>query len=91
MADDKQKEQGPSKLAVIITSAKEVLYEGEADFLVVPGKEGVLGIGPDHTKMISLLRKGDIIIKNGSKEKRIDVSEGMIQVNRSGVDILISA
>jgi F-type H+-transporting ATPase subunit epsilon len=91
MSAEVKTEHDVKKISVVITSAQEVVYSGDADFLIVPGREGVLGIGPHHTKLISLLKKGHIIIKNGSKERKIEVTEGMLQINRSGVDILISA
>jgi len=91
MAAQEKKEKIIRKISVNVSSPKGVVYEGEADFIVAPGKEGVLGIGPDHTKIISLLRKGDLIIKNGGDEKTLSVQEGMLQVNQESVDILMTA
>jgi F-type H+-transporting ATPase subunit epsilon len=85
-----EKEQIIKKLKIIVNSSSGVLYEGEADFLVAPGKQGVLGIGPSHTKMVSLLKKGELIITKREKEQTIPLSEGILQVNRETVDILIA-
>ena len=90
MAAQEKKEKIVRKLCININSPKGIVYEGEADFIVAPGKEGVLGIGPDHTKIISLLQKGDVIIRNDGDEKTVSVQDGLLQVNKESVDILMT-
>lgn len=91
MSAETKKTDAPAELQVSVTSAKDVLYQDRADFVVAPGKNGILGIGPNHTKVVALLKKGTIVITNGTKEKKIDITEGMLQVNRDSLDILISS
>ena len=89
-AENKKQEESVRKIRIHVQSAQEVTFAGEADFIQAPGREGVLGITPEHTKMVSLLREGDIVVTDEGKEKRIPVTEGLLQVNRDCVDILIS-
>ena len=80
------------KLNVSIFSPKENLFDGEADIIIAPGRNGILGILPDHTKMVSLLKEGEILIKNkGAEPQSFSLKEGLIEVLRERVEILISA
>ncbi len=87
---DKENVEIEQKLTIHINSPKGTVFEGEGDFLIAPGKEGILGIYPDHTKIVALLKKGDIIVKNRGEEKTIPVEEGIIQVNTKDIEILIT-
>ena len=78
------------KLSVNIISPKESVLK-VADFLIVPGKEGIFGIAPNHTKLVSLLRKGDIVLKEiNNPDQTFSINDGIIQINRNDVEILIS-
>ncbi len=78
------------KLSVNIISPKESSAK-EADFIQAPGKEGILGIAPDHTKIVTLLRKGEVIIKeNNRADEKIPLNDGIIQVSNNNVDIFIN-
>ena len=84
-------ETGDEKLTVRITTPRDTT-ERQADFLIVPGKNGLVGIMPNHTTLVSLLREGEIVLKRrGASDEKVPVREGIIQVNPTQVDILINA
>ena len=43
---------------VDVVSAEEQIYSGEAEFVVLPGVEGELGIYPRHTPLFTQIRPG---------------------------------
>ena len=93
MADNQkhQEEEIVKPLHIIISSTKGVIYEGDADFLLAPGKQGVLGIYPKHTKVVSLLKQGNLVIRNEDEEdKEFAIESGLLQVNRDSVEIVVS-
>ncbi len=77
------------RLKVSVISSKGTLFEGEADFIEVPGKEGLFGILPGHTKLVSLLREGKIVVKNGESASELDVTGGICQITRDRVTFLV--
>ena len=80
------------KLTVKIVSIEGALFDGDASFLVAPGKEGILGIAPQHTKLVSLLRAGEITVKkHDDTEEKFPLITGVLQVNRDSVEVLITA
>jgi F-type H+-transporting ATPase subunit epsilon len=76
------------KLNVEVVSAERVVFAGEADMVVAPGAEGVLGILPRHASLLSLLTPGVLRIKQGTEEVVMAVDGGFIQVNNNRVEVL---
>ena len=46
-----------------VVSAEESIYSGEAEFVVLPGIMGELGIYPRHTPLITQIKAGTVRIK----------------------------
>ena len=85
----KKEEEINIKLNVSIYSKKGSLFNGEVDFLLAPGVEGILGIMPGHTTLISLLKEGDIVLKKENQDDHtIAIKDGLLQINRESVDII---
>jgi F-type H+-transporting ATPase subunit epsilon len=76
------------KLNVEVVSAERVVFAGEADMVVAPGSEGVLGILPRHASLLSLLAPGVLRIKQGDEEVVMAVDGGFLQVNNDRVEVL---
>ena len=50
-------------LHIDVVSAEESIYSGEAEFVVLPGEAGELGIYPQHTPLITRIKPGSVRIK----------------------------
>ena len=50
-------------LHIDVVSAAESIYSGEAEFVVLPGEAGELGIYPQHTPLITRIKPGSVRIK----------------------------
>jgi len=75
---------------VDVVSAEEQIYSGEAEFVVLPGEAGELGIYPRHTPLITRIKPGEVRIKpaDGSAEEFIFVAGGVLEVQPKGVTVL---
>jgi len=75
---------------VDVVSAEEAIYSGEAEFVVLPGEEGELGIYPRHTPLITRIKPGTVRIKpaNGGEEELIFVAGGILEVQPDVVTVL---
>ena len=72
----------------IITPEKE-LYNGEAKSVVVPGVGGSLGILDNHAPLITVLKEGNVVIKDEAGESStFEVNGGVIEVSNNEVLIL---
>jgi F-type H+-transporting ATPase subunit epsilon len=73
---------------VDVVSAEQLLYSGEAEFVVAPGEAGELGIYPRHTPLLARLKPGAVRIQNAGEEELIFVSGGLLEVQPDGITIL---
>lgn len=75
---------------VDVVSAEQQIFSGEAEFVVLPGEAGELGIYPRHTPLITRIKPGAVRIKpaGGGEEQLIFVEGGILEVQPSMVTVL---
>lgn len=78
-------------IRVEIVSQDRMVYEGEADMVVVPGTDGDLGILPNHSPLLSTMRFGILTVRRGTQEEVFAISGGIIEVQPKIVTILADA
>lgn len=77
-----------SPLRLEIVTQERVVYSQDVDMVVAPGIDGVLGILPHHTPLLTSLRSGELKIKHGGQEEFFAVSGGFMEVRPDKVIIL---
>ena len=77
-------------LHVDVVSAEQSIYSGEAEFVVLPGEAGELGIYPQHTPLITRIKPGSVRIKpaGDAEEELIFVAGGILEVQPRVVTVL---
>ena len=75
---------------VDVVSAEASIYSGEAEFVVLPGEAGELGIYPRHTPLITRIKPGTVRIQpaGGGEEQLIFVAGGILEVQPSLITVL---
>ena len=75
---------------VDVVSAEESIFSGEAEFVVLPGEAGELGIYPRHTPLITRIRPGSVRIKvaGEAEEQLIFVAGGILEVQPHMITVL---
>ncbi len=75
---------------VDVVSAEESIFAGEAEFVVLPGESGELGIYPRHTPLITRIKPGTVEItpSGGGDKQLIFVAGGILEVQPKGVTVL---
>ena len=73
-----------------VVSAEEAIYSGEAEFVVLPGIAGELGIYPRHTPLITQIKAGTVRIKVPGKteEEIVYVQGGFLEVQPDHINVL---
>ncbi len=79
-----------STIHVDVVSAEEAIYSGEAEFVVLPGEAGELGIYPRHTPLTTRIKPGSVRIKPAGtdEEELIFVAGGVLDVQPTVVTVL---
>ena len=68
------------RVHVDVVSAEESIFSGEAEYVVLPGEAGELGIWPRHTPLLSRIKPGTVRIKMPDDDfEMIYVSGGMLR------------
>jgi F-type H+-transporting ATPase subunit epsilon len=77
-------------LHVDVVSAEEQIFSGEAEFVVLPGVLGELGIYPRHTPLLTAIRPGAVRIQppGGAAEELVFVQGGFLEVQPHLVTVL---
>lgn len=75
---------------VDVVSAEEQIFSGEAEFVVLPGVLGELGIYPRHTPLLTEIRPGAVRIKVAGQtdEELVFVQGGFLEVQPHMVTVL---
>jgi F-type H+-transporting ATPase subunit epsilon len=76
-----------------VVSVERSLFEGEVDghgrpFLIAEGTEGELGVLPRHAPLLTTLRPGPLLIRNGDEETELFVGGGFLEVLPDRVTVL---
>lgn len=77
-------------IQVEVVSAEESIFSGEAEFVVLPGEVGELGVYPNHTPLITRIKAGPVRIKvpGQSKDELIFVAGGILEIQPDLVTVL---
>lgn len=80
----------PNLIHVSVVSAQEEIYDGDAEFVALPGETGELGIYPRHTPLITRIRPGAVRIKVPGKDEEefVFVAGGLLEVQPNEVTVL---
>jgi F-type H+-transporting ATPase subunit epsilon len=71
-----------------IVSQDRMVYEGDADIVVVPGTAGEMGILPNHAPLLSTLKFGILTLRSQGKEEHFTIAGGIIEVQPDLITIL---
>lgn len=80
--------EAPHTMHVDVVSIERSIYSGEAEFVVLPGEEGELGIYPRHTPLITRIRPGAVRIHSKGEEELVFVAGGILEVQPRLVTVL---
>jgi len=77
-------------MRIDVVSAEASIYSGEAEFVVLPGVMGELGIYPRHAPLITQIKAGTVRIKVPGKdeEELVFVQGGFLEVQPNQINVL---
>jgi len=75
---------------VDVVSAEEQIFSGEAEFVVLPGIVGELGVYPRHTPLLTQIKPGALRVKlpGRDQEELVFVQGGFLEVQPHMVTVL---
>ena len=72
-----------STISFDLVSPEQLVFNDKAGMIIVPGKEGDMGVLPGHSKLLSSLRPGRVMVYGGDKQllQSFFVSGGFVEIN----------
>ena len=72
-----------AKISFDLVSPENLIFNDEVGIIIVPGKDGDIGVLPGHSKLLSSLRPGRVMVYGEDKNllKSFFVSGGFAEVN----------
>ncbi|MCU0608371.1 MAG: ATP synthase F1 subunit epsilon [Chitinispirillaceae bacterium] len=74
-----------------IISPEKLFLRDEAEFLVMPGTEGELGVLPGHARLVAMLKAGTVRFVKGGETRKIGIAAGFVLVEPGLVKIFTSS
>jgi len=73
-----------------LVSPEKLLFSDEVGMIIVPGKDGDIGVLPGHSKILSSLRSGRVMVYGEGKNllKSFFVTGGFVEINPNKCIIL---
>lgn len=72
-------------LDVSVLNPREVVFEGKARSVIVPGEEGVFEILPFHKRILSRLISGVLFID----DQNVSILRGIVKADQNKVTIIV--
>jgi len=73
---------------VTVISPERNVFDGEADALVAPAFDGLVGILPHHAPFLTLLGEGILQVRHGGATSSFSVAGGFLQVTQDTVRVV---
>ncbi len=74
-----------------IVSQDRMVYEGEADMVIVPGTDGQMGILPRHAPLLSTLKYGILTVRYQGREEHFTIAGGVVEIQPEIITVLADA
>jgi F-type H+-transporting ATPase subunit epsilon len=74
-----------------IVSQDRLVFEGNADIVLVPGSGGLMGILPKHAPLLSTLKIGVLSVRYQGQEQNFTISGGVIEVQPDIITVMADA
>ncbi len=75
-------------IRVEIVSQDRMVFEGDADIVIVPGEQGEMGILPNHAPLLSTLQFGILKVRLQGEEEDFAISGGIIEIQPDIITVL---
>ena len=77
-----------SKIKLDIVTVERTVLSEEVEYISAPGVDGVLGILPHHTPLMTALKEGELHYKKDGAEFNYAIGGGFMQVRPDKVTVL---
>ena len=70
-----------------IVTPETMVYSEDVDMVTLPGIEGQLGVLPQHTRLMTQMVPGEMIVRKDGEDHFLAVGEGLVEITNDRVSI----
>lgn len=70
-----------------IATPEAMLYSEEVEMVTIPGVEGQMGVLPQHTRLMTYLVPGEMIVRKDGQDRFLAVGEGLVEITNTRISI----
>lgn len=74
-----------------IVTQERIVFSDDVDMVVAPGIDGILGILPHHSPLLTTLQFGELLIRKNGVEQSFAIGGGILEVRPDHVTVLADA
>ena len=63
------------------------MYSDEVDMVTIPAVDGQMGILPQHTRLMTYLVPGEMIVTKNGRDEFMAIGEGLVEVTNCRISI----
>lgn len=89
MADKDEKKDKPTNMHVKVHAPYKVYYDDQADSISAVNETGPFDILPNHHSFMTLLDECELIVRNGEREEKIPIIQGVMHVKADAVVVFL--
>jgi len=71
-----------------IVTPEAIVYSDDVEMVTLPGIEGQMGVLPLHTRLMTQLVPGELIVRKNAHDDYLAVGEGLVEVTNDRVSIV---
>src|SRR5215218_651017 len=89
MAEGRDQRNEGRQLFCRVITPEEVIFDGEADLVIVRIADGDLGVLVDHSPLVSTMEPGEVRIREDDEQHVYATSDGFFKVSENLVQVLV--
>jgi len=70
-----------------IATPEAMVYADDVEMVTIPGADGQMGILPEHTRLMTYLVPGEMIIRKSGHDDFLAIGEGLVEITNSRISI----
>ncbi len=74
------------RLEIVTPEAKA--YSEDVDMVVIPGRDGELGVYPQHVPVLTTIKPGELRVFKGGTQTSLAVGDGFAEITGDAVSVL---
>jgi F-type H+-transporting ATPase subunit epsilon len=77
----------PNTIKLEIATPEAMVYSDDVEMVTIPGVDGQMGVLPQHTRLMTYLVPGEMIVRKDGLDSFLAVGEGLVEVTNTRISI----